>query len=92
MQHKDLEKRQYLFRTGARKPLPPHVVTLEDGTTLALRPVGTGLFSAIKGESVQSGMDSSEVPGTIFDQGDRPRSPTQETSSSDPVGESWEKL
>jgi hypothetical protein len=53
----DLEKRQSSFRSGVRKPLPPHIVKLDDGTTLTLRPAGTGLFSAIKGKSVQTGME-----------------------------------
>lgn len=56
----DLEKRQTLFRNGTLKPLPPHIVKLEDGTTLTLRPAGTGLFSAIKGKSIQSGMTDNE--------------------------------
>ncbi|PVG01687.1 hypothetical protein CPB86DRAFT_752347 [Serendipita vermifera] len=58
-----LEKRQEAFRTGILKPLPPHVVRMDDGTTVALRPAGTGLFSAIKGEGVQTGMDEITVPG-----------------------------
>ncbi|KIM23768.1 hypothetical protein M408DRAFT_250060 [Serendipita vermifera MAFF 305830] len=59
----DLEKRQALFRTGVRKPLPPHQIKMDDGTTITTRPAGTGLFSAISGKGIQSGMNEPEIPG-----------------------------
>lgn len=62
----DLEKRQNLFRTGALKPLPPHIVKMDDGTVLKLRPVGTGFLSAIQGKGVQSGMMEGDIPGAFI--------------------------
>ncbi|KAG8831495.1 hypothetical protein FRC17_003067 [Serendipita sp. 399] len=59
----DLEKRQTLFRNGTLQPLPPHIIHMDDGTTVKLRPAGTGLFSAIRGMGVQNGMSGEKIPG-----------------------------
>ncbi|KAG8844102.1 hypothetical protein FRB91_002858 [Serendipita sp. 411] len=62
----DLEKRQELFRSGTLKPLPPHIIQMDDGTVLTLRPAGTGLLSAIRGKGVQNGMDGEGMPGGLI--------------------------
>jgi len=64
---KDLEKRQNRFRTGVLKPLPPHHIKMDDGTTLTMRPTGTGLFSAISGKGIQNGMSEEDIPGGLVD-------------------------
>lgn len=88
----DLEKRQNLFRSGVLKPLPPNIVTLEDGTQLTLRPVGTGLFSSLSGKAVQSGMNDLDIPGALLEAHDETKEPAKEESSSEKISGGWEKL
>jgi hypothetical protein len=38
---------------------------MDDGTTLTMRPAGTGLFSAISGKGVQNGMSEEEMAGGL---------------------------
>ncbi len=36
---------------------------MDDGTTLTMRPAGTGFFSVLSGKGVQSGMSERTIPG-----------------------------
>ena len=44
---------------------------MDDGTTLRLRPAGTGFLSAIQGKGVQNGMMEDDIPGA-FVEGSKP--------------------
>jgi len=84
----DLEKRQNLFRTGTLKPLPPYRVKMDDGTTLTMRPAGTGIFSAISGKGVQNGMSGEGMPGELVDTSP---SITQSTQPALEMAGGWKK-
>lgn len=73
------------------KPLPPHIVTLDDGTTMTLRPKGTGLFSAISGQGIQSGMNDSDIPEALLESHDKSKEPKKE-GSTEKISAGWEEL
>lgn len=58
---------------------------------MTLRPKGTGLFSAISGQGIQSGMNDSDIPEALLESHDKSKEPKKE-GSTEKISAGWEEL